>query len=132
MKKFKKLLASCLTFAMVLSMSACGGAKAQDTTSAGNNAATEAAAPEEKIVFGTNAEFPPFEFVTGSGVIGEFDGIDIAIAKNIGDSLGKEAVINNMEFDSLVLALQNGQIDAAIAGMTIDPERAETVDDRKG
>ena len=35
---------------------------------------------EKEIVFGTNAEFPPFEFVTKNGVIGEFDGIDMAIA----------------------------------------------------
>lgn len=80
------------------------------------------------IKFGTNAEFPPFEFVTTNGVIGEFDGIDMAIAKEIGTQNGKEAVIENMEFDSLLIALQNGQIDAAIAGMTITEERKESVD----
>ncbi|MCR5798751.1 MAG: basic amino acid ABC transporter substrate-binding protein [Lachnospiraceae bacterium] len=80
------------------------------------------------IKFGTNAEFPPFEFVTTNGVIGEFDGIDMAIAKEIGTQIGKEAVIENMEFDSLLIALQNGQIDAAIAGMTITEERKESVD----
>jgi len=80
------------------------------------------------IKFGTNAEFPPFEFVTANGVIGEFDGIDMAIAKEIGTQIGKEAVIENMEFDSLLIALQNGQIDAAIAGMTITEERKESVD----
>ena len=57
---------------------------------------------EDVITFGTNAEFPPFEFVTGKGVIGEFDGIDIAIAKQIGDDMGKTAEIENMEFDSLL------------------------------
>jgi len=35
------------------------------------------------ITFGTNAEFPPFEYVTAKGVIGEFDGIDMAIAKEL-------------------------------------------------
>ena len=82
---------------------------------------------ENVIVFGTNAEFPPFEFVATNGVIGEFDGIDMAIAKQIADELGKTAKVENMEFDSLLLALQNGQVDAVIAGMTIDPERAEEV-----
>lgn len=83
---------------------------------------------EDVITFGTNAEFPPFEFVTGKGVIGEFDGIDIAIAKQIGDDIGKTAEIENMEFDSLLLALENGQVDAVIAGMTITAEKEEEID----
>ena len=84
---------------------------------------------EAKIVFGTNAEFPPFEFVANSGgVIGEFDGIDIAIADLIAKDNGMTAEISNMEFDSLLIALENGQVDAVIAGMTVDPERAEKVD----
>lgn len=80
------------------------------------------------IKFGTNAEFPPFEFVSSNGVIGEFDGIDMSIAKEIGTQINKEAVIENMEFDSLLIALQNGQIDAVIAGMTVTDERKESVD----
>lgn len=88
-------------------------------------------APDNRptLKFGTNAEFAPFEFVPGGkGVIGEFDGIDIAIAKKIGDENGYKAEIVNMEFDSLLLALENGQCDAVIAAMTIGPERAEEVD----
>ena len=83
---------------------------------------------ETKIIFGTNAEFPPFEFVASKGIIGEFDGIDIAIADLIAKDNGKTAEISNMEFDSLLVALENGQVDAVIAGMTVDPERAEKVD----
>ena len=52
----------------------------------------------------------------------------MAIAKQIGDDLGAEVSINNIEFDSLLIALQNGQIDAIIAGMTITEERKESVD----
>lgn len=82
-----------------------------------------------KLVFGTNAEFPPFEFVANSGgVIGEFDGIDMVIADLIAKDNGMTAEISNMEFDSLLIALENGQVDAVIAGMTVDPERAEKVD----
>ena len=80
-----------------------------------------------EIVFGTNAEFPPFEFVSTKGVIGEFDGIDMAIADMIAKDNGMTAKISNMEFDSLLIALQNGQIDAVIAGMTVTEERAEKV-----
>ena len=82
----------------------------------------------KEIKFGTNAEFPPFEFIAANGTIGEYDGIDIAIAKKIGEDIGQTAVIENMEFDSLLVALQNGQIDAVIAGMTVTDERAESVD----
>ncbi|MBR4719566.1 MAG: basic amino acid ABC transporter substrate-binding protein [Lachnospiraceae bacterium] len=81
-----------------------------------------------EIKFGTNAEFPPFEYVTASGVIGEYDGIDMAIVKEIGAQTGKEVKIENMEFDSLLIALENGQIDAVISGMTITEERAKSVD----
>ena len=107
MKKLGKLLSLLLMGSMIFSLCACGG-------KSGN-----------QIVFGTNAEFPPFEF-TSDGV--NFDGIDIAIANQICSENGKTAVINNMEFDSLLIALQNGQIDAVISGMTITDERKEAVD----
>ncbi|MCR5603065.1 MAG: basic amino acid ABC transporter substrate-binding protein [Lachnospiraceae bacterium] len=80
------------------------------------------------IKFGTNAEFPPFEFISAEGVIEEYDGIDMALAKDIGEQTGKEIKIENMEFDSLLIALANGQIDAVISGMTITEERAKSVD----
>ena len=79
-------------------------------------------------MFGTNAEFPPFEYISTNGVIDGYDGIDMAIASKIGEISGKEIEIANMEFDSLLVAIQNGQIDAAIAGMTATEERAKTVD----
>ena len=113
MKKTFKVLALVVALATVmLALAACG--KKSDA--------------EAKIVFGTNAEFPPFEFVTSKGVIGEFDGIDMVIADLIAKDNGMTAEISNMEFDSLLIALANGQVDAVIAGMTVDPERAESVD----
>ncbi len=126
MKKFFKKMVIGLTAAMMtLSLAACGGSK-DEGTAAKDDSAEQAGGG--KIVFGTNAEFPPFEFVAGSGTIDQYDGIDIAIAKQIGTDIGKEATINNMEFDSLLIALQNGQIDAVIAGMTVTDERKEAVD----
>ena len=83
---------------------------------------------EDVLKFGTNAEFPPFEYISAEGVIDEFDGIDMVIAKTIAEENGMKAVIENMEFDSLLIALQNGMIDAVIAGMTVTEERAEAVD----
>ena len=104
---------SVMALLMLVTLCACGGNS------------EEAATP---IKFGTNAEFPPFEFISGNGIIGEFDGIDIAIAKQIAEENNMTPVIENMEFDSLLLALENGQIDATIAGMTIDPDREKSVD----
>ena len=72
----------------------------------------------------TNAEFPPFEYV---GDDGEPDGFDIALIKAIGDKLGVEVEVENMEFDSLVASI-GSKIDVAIAGMTVTEERQNMVD----
>ena len=83
----------------------------------------------EKIVFGTNAEYPPFEFLSSTGgVIGEFDGIDMAIASQIGTDLGVEISINDTDYDALLTALKNGEIDAVISGMSITEERRKNAD----
>ena len=100
-------------------------AASDETAGAGNGLVT---VREGVITFDTNAEFPPFEFVTSNGVIDQYDGIDMAIAKQIAEENGMTAAIENMEFDSLLIALENGQIDAAIAGMTVTEERQEQVD----
>lgn len=112
MKKTTKLLTMMLAGILATSLTACGGGSAKS----------------DAITFGTNPEFPPFEFITSNGVIGEFDGIDMAIAKQIGEDNSMEVKMESMEFDSLLVALQNGQIDAVIAGMTATDERRETVD----
>ncbi|MDO4340950.1 MAG: basic amino acid ABC transporter substrate-binding protein [Eubacteriales bacterium] len=82
----------------------------------------------DTLTFGTNPEFPPFEFITSEGVIDTFDGIDMAIAKQIAEENDMEVKMESMEFDSLLVALQNGQVDAVIAGMTVTDERKEAVD----
>lgn len=150
MRKATKTAALLLTLTMMTTaLTACGskadttGSTATDTTVSNtqtpettpadtqqtdSGAQDTAPAGDDTLVFGTNAEFPPFEFVTGSGVIGEYDGIDMAIAKQIAEKNGMTAAIENMEFDSLLVALQNGQIDAAIAGMTVTDERKEEAD----
>ena len=128
MRRTLRLIA--LTMALVMTaamLMACGGGSSTggeaDTAEAGGSTSEGG-----KLVFGTNAEFPPFEFVTTNGAIGEFDGIDMAIAKKIAEDNGMTAEVNNMEFDSLILALNNGQFDALISGMTMTEERAQSVD----
>lgn len=80
------------------------------------------------LTFGTSASFPPFEFITDKGLIDKYDGIDIAIAKQIADENGMRASIVDMEFESLLDALQNDQVDAVIAGMTVSDTRLEQAD----
>lgn len=81
-----------------------------------------------ELIMGTNAAFPPFEFTTSNGLVGEFDGIDVAIAKEISESMSKDLVIEDMEFDGLIAAVSTGKVDMAVAGMTATDERRQSVD----
>lgn len=144
MKKVTKAAALVLTVVMMAaSLTACGKSaepgEVKDTTAQNENvdaageqedANTEnaASAADGTLTFGTNAEFPPFEYVVSSGVIDQYDGIDMAIAKNIAEANGMTAEVENMEFESLLIALQNGQLDAVIAAMTITEDRKEEAD----
>lgn len=79
---------------------------------------------KQALVVGTNAAFPPFEYV---GDDGKPDGFDVALIKAIGEKIGMEVQIQDMEFDSLVSSIGN-KIDVAIAGMTVTEERKNMVD----
>lgn len=130
MRKIKKYLAlACMSVFAMSVLAGCGEASGvSGSVEEGVSGGNDSAAGSESITFGTNAEFPPFEFVTSNGVIDDFDGIDMKIAKQVGDDNGMTAKIENMEFDSLLIALENGQVDAVIAGMSITDERKEAVD----
>lgn len=122
-----------LSLAAVLSLgvlAGCGGNGATTDENAGGDEAAQTSMTREagKLIMGTNAAFPPFEFTTTNGIVGEFDGIDIAIAKRIADSLGLELVVEDMEFEGLIASANSGKVDMVIAGMTVKPERAEAVD----
>lgn len=81
-----------------------------------------------KIVMGTNAEYPPFEWVKMKDGEQQYVGIDIDIAQLIADEIGVELEISDQAFNSLIPAVQTGKIDFAIAGMSYTEERAEQVD----
>ena len=128
----KKLLVKALALAVCMStlcLAGCGAksdapapAPAAGNTSEGSS---EFKTLESgKLIIGTNAEFPPFEYV---GDDGEPDGFDMALIKAVGEKLGLEVEIQNMEFSSLVTAI-GSKIDGAIAGMTVTEERLQTVD----
>ena len=79
----------------------------------------------EEIVMGTNAEFEPFEYHDDSNNI---VGFDIEVAQEIANAAGKKLKIEDMNFDSLISALQSGKVDFVIAGMTVTEERLQNVD----
>lgn len=100
-----------------------------DNTSDTSNGTEGEAENEDKsegevLSVGTNAEFPPFEYVDDNG---EPDGFDMALIREIGKRIGMEVTVDNMEFSSLISSI-GSKIDVAIAGMTVTEEREKTVD----
>lgn len=85
---------------------------------------------EGKLIMSTNAQFPPYEMVAdGEGFNGTgYEGIDVEIASAIADKLGLELQIDDMEFDSALLAVQNNTADVMLAGLSYSEERDEVVD----
>ncbi|MEN6327319.1 MAG: ABC transporter substrate-binding protein/permease [Syntrophomonas sp.] len=80
---------------------------------------------EETLRIGTEALMPPFEFVDSNH---ECSGFDMELVRRIGQQLGKKVVITNMNFSSLIPALQSGKIDLAISCFNVTEERQQKVD----
>jgi polar amino acid transport system substrate-binding protein len=80
------------------------------------------------IVMATNAEFPPYESMDN----GEIVGIDVDIMNAVCDELGMTLKIDNMEFDSIIAAVNSGKADVGVAGMSVTPEREENVSFTQG
>lgn len=78
----------------------------------------------QTYVVGTNASFPPFEYVEE----GEIVGFDIDLVKAIADVQGFEVEFRDLSFDSLIPALSSGSLDIVAAGMTITEDREKVVD----
>ena len=78
-----------------------------------------------KLIIGTDATYPPFEFVDETGQI---SGVDIEVGREIGKALGREVEFRNINFDGLVTALRTGSIDLVISAMTATPERRKSID----
>ena len=113
MKKILTALLALLALVMALSLSACGGGSGDLTVEKG------------KLHMSTNAEFPPYEMVKGDG---GFEGIDVEVAGLIAEKLGLELVVDNIDFDAALLAVQNGSADIAMAGITVNEDRLANMD----
>ena len=115
---------------------------AEDSSAAEGETSSEASATEAgdygefttieegKLIMSTNAQFPPYELVSdGEGFNGTgFEGIDVEIASAIADKLGLELQIDDMDFDSALVAVQNGASDVVLAGLSYSEERDEILD----
>lgn len=78
----------------------------------------------QEIVLGLSADYPPFEFKKN----GEVVGIDVDIARAIVSDLGYRLVVQDMDFSTLIPALQSGRVDFVMSGMTITEERKKNID----
>ena len=78
---------------------------------------------KDQLVIATNAEFSPFEYKEGD----TFYGIDMELAQGLADYLGEELVILDVDFDAVCTYVDTGKADMAIAGLTINETRKESV-----
>lgn len=78
---------------------------------------------KDQLVVATNAAFEPFEYTQGDS----YYGIDMEIAAKLADYLGKELVIQNMDFDAVCLSVGQQKCDIAMAGLTVKEDRKEYV-----
>lgn len=82
---------------------------------------------KEVLVMGTSGDYPPFEYVdTAKGE--EIIGFDIDLANAIAEKLGYEVQVKDIDFSGLIPALETGQVDFVLAGMTPTEERKKNVD----
>ena len=118
----KKLLAIMMALSLVLTMGAMF-ISCEPTEEPATEGATQ---PTEKAVLkmGTNAYFQPYEYYEGDKIVG----IDAEIATAIAEKLGMELEIVDMEFDSILTAVNEGSVDFGMAGMTITEDRLLEVD----
>jgi ABC-type amino acid transport substrate-binding protein len=109
MKKLVRILVFVLALGMLFALAGCSG-KVGD----GDDAVLSMA---------TNAAFPPYEFYEGDNIVG----IDAEIAQAIADKLGMRLEIQDMEFGSIISAVQSGKVDIGMAGMTVTETRLKSV-----
>ena len=127
-KIMKKILSVLLAFVMVLTLGAlfvaCDNTPDVETTAADTTVSSEESTEKAVLKMGTNAYFQPYEFYDGEKIVG----IDAEIAAAIAEKLDMTLEIVDMEFDSILTAVNEGSVDFGMAGMTITEDRLLEVD----
>lgn len=80
--------------------------------------------PNGTLVMATNAQFPPYESLDGAEVVG----FDPDMMRAVCDKLGYELKIENIDFDSIIAAVDSGKADVGVAGMTVTEDRLKNID----
>lgn len=122
----KKATALAMSVLFAVSMAGCGSsastAKKVEVTSVEDLADVDRS--NGTLTMATNAEFEPWEYKEGNDIVG----IDADISKAICDKLGYELKIEDMSFETILASVNSGKADFGAAGMTVTPEREESVD----
>ncbi len=77
-----------------------------------------------ELIMATNASFPPYEYYEQNTIVG----IDADMARAVADKLNMKLVIEDMEFDSIINAVQGGKAHIGVAGMTVTEDRLKNID----
>ncbi|HYK72050.1 MAG TPA: transporter substrate-binding domain-containing protein [Pseudoneobacillus sp.] len=122
MKKSLSLII--MAFLMIGLLAACGTSNNEgDTANGGKSAGKD----KKVLIMGTSADYPPFEYIdTTKGE--EIIGFDVDLAKALAEKLGYDVQVKDMDFSGLISALENGQADFVLAGMSPTEERKKNVD----
>lgn len=133
MKKgfLKKLTSIAAVAAIAISMIGCGAsgtASSSSSSTSSNQSSVEKIKANGKLVVGTSADYPPYEFHAAVDGKDKIVGFDMDIAKEVADDLGVKLEIKDMDFDGLLVALQANKVDMVFAGMTPTDERKENAD----
>jgi len=126
MKKLVSILLAATLLLSLCALTACGK-KTEEPTPAEETAEIGAftTITEGVLTMSTESAFPPYEMRQDDGT---FIGIDIEIAQAIADKLGLKLQIDDMDFDSALMAVQQGKSDIIMAGVTVTPERQEVME----
>ena len=124
-KGFMKMVLGTMS---LLALAACGKTSGTASTATDGSSALQEIKDSGKLVVGTCADYPPYEWHLVQDGEDKIIGFDIDIAQAIADELGVELEVKDMDFDGLIPALSTGKIDMIIAGMNPTEERKQSVD----
>lgn len=108
----KKMVSLMLCVCMAAAVAGCGGKKFNNPKKG------------DELIMATNAYFEPYEYYEGDAIVG----IDAEIAQAIAEKMGMTLKIEDMEFDSIIAAVNSGKAHIGVAGMTVTEDRLENVD----
>ena len=112
-----------LLMVMVITLAGCGSSTSNDNT----------------LTVGMECDYAPYNWTTTEAEKSEYavlidgssnaycDGYDVKVASEIANAMGKELVVKKISWDGLIPALNTGEIDAIVAGMSPTEERKQVI-----